>query len=153
MSPCWAPLAPVGRLRFHEHPWAPGELHSTMHPTQEFIRCIAVGAVAIATDLGLYAVLGRVLPYSLSKGISFTCAAAMAYMLNKYWVFQRRQRSSTEVVQYLIFSVLVLGVNVLTNRAMLSLWPGKMLAAVWIATTVTGTVSYIGLKWWVFRAR
>ena len=124
-----------------------------MNPTQEYIRCLVVGAVAITTDLGLYAVLGRVLPYSLSKGISFTCAAAVAYVLNKYWVFQRRQRSSTEVIQYLIFSVFALGVNVLTNRAMLHIWPGAVLAAVWVATTVTGTVSYIGLKWWVFRAR
>ena len=34
-----------------------------MNPTQEFIRCMVVGAVAIATDLGLYAVLGRALPH------------------------------------------------------------------------------------------
>ena len=124
-----------------------------MNPTQEFIRCMMVGAVAIATDLGLYAVLGRALPYTLSKGISFTCAAAVAYVLNKYWVFQRRQRSSAEAVHYLIFSVFVLAVNVLTNRAMLRVWPEAVLAAVCIATTVTGAVSYVGLKWWVFRAR
>ena len=117
----------------------------------EMIRFVVAGIAATATDLGMYYVLCRGLPYSLSKGLSFICGGVVAYALNKYWTFQRARPSSTEASRFVLFNLFALSLNVLTNHGMLSVWPGAVLLALLMATTVTGVVSYVGFKWWVFR--
>ena len=117
----------------------------------ELVRFVLAGALVIPTDLGVYYGLIRVLPYSAAKGLSFVCGGTVAYLLNKYWIFKRRRQSSAEAVRFVVFSLLLLGLNVLTNHGMRLAWPGAVLWPLLTATALTGAVSYVGFKWWVFR--
>lgn len=123
-----------------------------MGTRKEIIRFLVAGVLVNATDLGVYFLLLHLLPLSLAKGISFTCAGVAGYLLNKYWTFDRGQRSFTEAGRYVLISCLALALNVLTNQGILGLWPGAIWPALITATTLTGIFTYICFKWWVFKA-
>ena len=91
-------------------------------------------------------------PFSVSKGISFTCAGIVGYLLYKYWIFKHNQPSSyAEVGRYALINFLALGINVLTNQSILKRWPGAVFLALIIATILTGLFTFVCFKWWVFR--
>jgi len=118
----------------------------------EFIRFCLAGSIVTATDFSIYYVLFHFLPYSLAKGISFTSAGVAGYLLCKYWIFKNNKFSFLEVIRYAIINTLALGINVLINHRILSHWPGSVLVALIIATSITGSFTFICFKWWVFRA-
>jgi len=119
---------------------------------KEITRFLVAGTIVNATDFSVYYILFHFLPFSISKGISFTCGGIVGYLLGKFWIFKHNQKSYTEIGRYALVSFLALGVNVLTNQSMLHVWPGAVLLALIIATILTGVFTYVCFKWWVFRA-
>ena len=118
----------------------------------EIIRFTIAAAVIIGIDFTGYLLLIRVWPYSVAKAGSFICAGVCGFFINKYWTFQNKKRSSpAQLIRFLIANVTALGVNVLTNKAVLLICPGQILAAVISATIVTNVLIYFLFKWWVFR--
>jgi len=93
------------------------------------------------------------LPYSVAKGISFTTAGIVGYLLYKYWTFKNNEPSLGEVIRYAFANFLALGINILVNHLVLSHWPRAVFAALIIATSITGLFTFVGLKWWVFRKK
>ncbi len=122
-----------------------------MNTKKEIILFLIAGAFIGATDFGIYYFLIHFLSFSLSKGISFTCAGIVGYWLNKYWTFKRHQPSYTEVGRYAVINLLALGVNVLTNQSILHMWPGAVFWALISSSMLTGLLTFICFKWWVFR--
>ena len=123
-----------------------------MNTKKEIIRFFIAGIVVGATDFGVYFFLIFFLPFSLSKGISFTCAGITGYLFNKYWIFQCLKPSRAEVDRYIFINFLALGINVVANQRILNAWPGSVLAALFIASMLTGLFTFICYKWWVFRS-
>lgn len=119
---------------------------------KEIIRFSIAGIFVGATDFGIYYLLIHFLAFSLAKGISFTCAGIVAYLLNKYWIFPHNQSSYAQVGRYILINFLALGFNVLTNQSVLNFRPGAVLLALIIASMLTGLLTFICFKWWVFRA-
>ncbi len=122
-----------------------------MNAGKETIRFLITGTIVNATDFSIYYFLFHFLPFSISKGISFICAGIVGYLLNKHWTFKYHQTSLTEVGRYTLINLLALGINVLTNQSILNLWPGAVLTAFIIATSLTGLFTFVCFKWWVFR--
>ena len=122
-----------------------------MNARKEIIRFSIAGTFAGATDFGIYYFLIHFLSFNLAKGISFTCAGIVSYLLNKYWIFKYNQPSYAEVGLYALINFLALGINVLTNQSILSVWPGAIFVALIIATMLTALFAFICFKWWVFR--
>jgi putative flippase GtrA len=123
-----------------------------MSDKREIVRFLIAGTFAGAIDFGVYYVLIHFLPFSLAKGISFTCAGIIAYLLNKYWIFQyNRQPSYSEAGRYMLVNFLALGINVVTNQSILNIRPGAVFLALIIASTLTGLFTFVCFKWWVFR--
>ncbi|MDP2921379.1 MAG: GtrA family protein [Candidatus Omnitrophota bacterium] len=119
---------------------------------KEIARFLIAGTIAGATDFGIYYFLIHFLSFNLAKGISFTCAGLVSYLLNKYWIFQYNRSSSyPEVGRYVLINFLALGINVLTNQGILERWPGAVFLALIIASMLTGLFNFICFKWWVFR--
>ncbi|MBF0385476.1 MAG: GtrA family protein [Candidatus Omnitrophica bacterium] len=118
---------------------------------KEIFRFLIAGTVVNATDFSIYYLLFHYLSLSISKGISFTCAGIVGYLLNKYWTFKFNQPSYAEGGRYLLINFLALGINVLINQILLSLWPGAVFVALVIATIVTSLFTFVCFKWWVFR--
>ena len=124
-----------------------------MKTRKEIIRFLIAGSIVNVVDFSVYYILFHFLSYAMSKGISFTCAGIVAYLLNKYWTFKRNQPSYTEVGWYILINFLALGVNVWANQGILNLWPKAVLLALIIATVLTGLFTFVCFKWWVFKAK
>ena len=121
-----------------------------MGTKQEIIRFSIAGALVVTADIGIYYSLFHFLPFSVSKGISFTCAGILGYLLNKYWTFKSNRPSRAEAGRFILINFLALGINVLTNQSILNTWPGAVWPALITATAVTSLLIYICFKWWVF---
>ena len=126
-------------------------LSSILKTRKEVIRYFIAGALTNAIDFSIYFLLINVLSYNISKAISFTCAGIVGYLFNKYWAFERCQTSYAEGGRYAFISVLALGINIVTNRSILNIWPEQMLLGLVIASMATGLFTFICFKWWVFR--
>ncbi|MCX5714487.1 MAG: GtrA family protein, partial [Candidatus Omnitrophica bacterium] len=101
-----------------------------MNTKKEVIRFLIGGAIVNATDFSIYYILFHFLPFSVSKGISFTCAGIVGYFLMKFWTFKHSKPSSyAEVRRYALINSLALGINVLTNQSMLKLLSGHIFLA------------------------
>ena len=122
-----------------------------MNTKKQIIRFLIAGPVVTATDFSIYYILFHFLPFSISKGISFMCAGVVGYLFYKYWIFKYNEPSYAEVGRYALINSLALGINVLTNQSILSMWPGAVLAALIVATTFTSLFTFVCFKWWVFR--
>jgi len=119
---------------------------------KEIARFLIAGTVAGATDFGIYYFLLHFLSFPMAKGISFTCAGIVSYLLNKYWIFQYNRSSSyPEMGRYILINFLALGINVVTNQSILERWPGAIFLALIIASMLTGFFTFVCFKWWVFR--
>ncbi len=124
-----------------------------MNDKKEITRFLIGGTVINAADFSIYYILFHFLPYSISKGISFTCACIAGYLLMKYWVFKHKQGLHTEIGRYALINFLALGINVLINQSILKIFPGSVFLALITATILTGLFAFVCFKWWVFRAQ
>lgn len=122
-----------------------------MNTKKQIILFLMGGTIVNATDFSVYYILFHFLPYSISKGISFTCAGIVGYLLSKYFVFKNKQTSVAEMGRYALISCLALAINVLTNQSVLRYGHGAVLPALISATIVTGLFTFVFFKWWVFR--
>ncbi|MFH1189238.1 MAG: GtrA family protein [Candidatus Omnitrophota bacterium] len=122
-----------------------------MTSKKEIIRFFIAGTIVTATDFGIYYILFHFLPFSVSKGISFTCAGTVGYLLYKNWIFKYNKSSYSEIGRYALINSLALGINVTVNQSVLNIWPGAVYAALIIATALTSLFAFICFKWWVFR--
>jgi len=117
----------------------------------EFIRFFASGTMVTGTDFSIYYISFHFLPYSLSKGISFCCAGIVGYLLYKYWVFNNKKSSLSEILRYWFIQLLALAINVTINHQSLKFGHGNILLALVIATSLTSVFTFGCFKWWVFR--
>ncbi|HSV43419.1 MAG TPA: GtrA family protein [Candidatus Bathyarchaeia archaeon] len=122
-----------------------------MDARKEQIRFLLAGTVVNATDYGIYLFLIHFLSFGAAKGISFTCAGIVGYVINKYWTFKHGPASYAEVGRYVFINFLALGVNVLTNQFILAMRPGAVFLALIGASIVAGVLTFICFKWWVFK--
>jgi len=122
-----------------------------MNTKREMIRFFIAGAFITATDFSIYYALIQLLSFSIAKGISFTCAGIVGYLLNKYWTFKYTRSSYAEMGRYALINFIALGINVVTNQNILQLWPGAIFTALMIASIATSLFTFVCFKWWVFR--
>jgi putative flippase GtrA len=113
---------------------------------------LIAGAIVNLTDFSIYCFLFHFIPFSVAKGISFMGAGIVGYFLNKYWTFKHAGSSHAQAAgRYMLINFLALGVNVSTNQGILNVWPHAILGAVITASLITGFLTFICFKWWVFR--
>ena len=118
----------------------------------EFIKFCVAGSSVTATDFVIYYILFHFLPYSVAKGISFTSAGIVGYLLYKYWIFENNKSSFAQVVRYALINSLALGINVYINHYILTQWHSPVYLALIIATSFTGLFTFVCFKWWVFKS-
>ena len=116
----------------------------------QLIRFLVSGAFLVVVDVGIYTLLINVLPFSVSKAISFTCGGILAYLINKYWTFKQDRQSPAEVVRFIVANSTALGLNVATNALCLRANEEAVFFAVAVATAVTTVFTFVTFKFWVF---
>jgi|TARA_B110000503_G_scaffold56406_1_gene90398 putative flippase GtrA len=117
---------------------------------KELKRFLLAGLSAVATDLATYYILLNFIPHDIAKAISFLLGTILAFIINKYWTFEKYQKSYKEMMKFGILYSLTLGANVMTNNIVLE-YTSLVFLAFLVATGVSTVLNFIGQKWWVFR--
>lgn len=117
---------------------------------KELKRFLVAGMSAVTTDLIGYYILLNFLTHDIAKGISFLLGTVVAFIINKYWTFEKHEKSYKEIIQFGILYTFTLGANILTNKIALDL-TDMVFFAFLVATGVSTVLNFIGQKWWVFK--
>lgn len=121
---------------------------------KELPRFLVAGFSAVGTDLSIYYLLLDWLSYSPAKTISFLSGTVVAYLINKYWTFGRKEKSYQEMVKFLGLYLFTLAANVGVNRLTLGFLPddfySRVFLAFLLATGVSTILNFLGQKFWVF---
>ena len=125
--------------------------HESPNIKQQLFRFFFSGCSAVATDFTVYFLLLDHIGHSPAKLISFISGTLVAYILNKFWTFEAKQRSYIEVIKFCCLYCTTMGANVGTNKLVLLLFPKWILLAFLAATGVSTVLNFIGMRYWVFR--
>jgi len=117
---------------------------------KELLRFLIAGFSAVGTDLVVYYLLSAHFEEALAKGVSFFAGTIVAYIINKYWTFEQKEKSYSEIVKFGILYLTSLAVNVFVNQLILEQFEHKLFAFI-IATGTSTCINFVGQKWWVFK--
>jgi putative flippase GtrA len=117
---------------------------------KELKRFLVAGFSAVGTDLVTYYILLNFFNTDIAKAISFFLGTIVAFIINKYWTFEKHEKSYQEIVKFGLLYSATLGANVMTNKIVLDMFSITLVAFL-IATGVSTVLNFIGQKWWVFK--
>ncbi len=120
---------------------------------KEIRRFLVAGFSAVGTDLTVYYLLLNFLNHTPAKAISFISGTVVAYVLNKFWTFEQKRRSYSEILRFAMLYMTTLGANIAVNKAILVGSPHWVFSAFLAATGMSTILNFIGQKWWVFKMR
>ncbi len=117
---------------------------------KELKKFLVAGIGAVTTDLIAYYLLLDFLSHDIAKAASFFLGSIVAFIINKYWTFEKHEKSYKEMLKFGILYSLKLGANVMTNKMILE-YTSLVFLAFLVATGVSTVLNFIGQKWWVFK--
>ena len=118
---------------------------------KEIPRFLVAGFSAVGVDLLVYYVLLNILSHSPAKALSFISGTFVAFVINKYWTFERKEKSYKEAIQFAALYFTTLIINVSVNKISLGLFPNLIFLAFLIATGFSTILNFLGQKFWVFK--
>jgi putative flippase GtrA len=117
---------------------------------KELKRFLIAGFSAVGTDFITYYIMLNFLHHDIAKILSFILGTIVAFVINKYWTFERYKKSHKQIFQFIILYSATLFVNVMINRSVLDFTELVFLAFL-IATGASTILNFVGQKWWVFK--
>mgnify|MGYP006082238427 CR=1 FL=1 len=120
-------------------------------------RFLVVGLTTVLIDLIFYLIL---IYYSfdiaMSKGVSFTIGALFSYFVNRSYTFKSSKNGLLRFVIFTTLYVFTLVVNVMSNQIVLgfiSHLTYALVVAFLIATAISATLNFLGMKYFVFSSK
>ena len=117
---------------------------------KQVFRFLVGGGSAVAVDVMLYhGLLAAETDVKISKAVSYICGAAVGFLINKFWTFESKRFSKTEVLKYILLYTVSACLNATVNKMVLfltDLWAAAFL----FATGVSTFINFLGQKWFVF---
>lgn len=117
---------------------------------KEILRFLVAGICAVGTDFGGYYLLLNFWNHNASKMCSFLLGTLVAFVINKYWTFERLERNTSEIWKFGILYASSLGANILINHLILSVTELSLIAFL-CATGTSTIINFLGQKFWVFK--
>jgi len=117
---------------------------------KEIKRFFVAGISATTIDLIAYYFLLSFVSYDKAKAVSFFLGTIVAFVINKYWTFEKHDKSYKELIMFGVLYATTLGANVITNKIILENTKIVFLSFL-IATGISTVLNFIGQKWWVFK--
>ena len=117
---------------------------------RELNKFLFAGLAAVGTDLLVYYLLLNLLSTEMSKGISFIIGSVVAFVINKYWTFEKPEKSYKEMIRFGVLYLTTLGLNVMTNKIVLD-YTDIVLVSFIVATGISTILNFVGQKWLVFN--
>lgn len=119
--------------------------------SKEIPRFLVAGFSAVGTDMLFYYLLLNFLSHSPAKAVSFLSGTVVAFFINKYWTFGKKQKSYKEICLFACLYLFTLSVNVGINRLLLGLFPNRVFLAFLAATGTSTVLNFVGQKFIVFK--
>jgi putative flippase GtrA len=132
---------------------------------RELTIFLIVGLLTVMIDFLIYRAMMHFNPFgfysvNIAKGIGFIGGTIFAYFANRFWTFQQQTTSSGSVTRFILVYVLGLSANIAINHFSIS-WLNDgiippeyvILIAFILATGVSATLNFMGMKFLVFADR
>lgn len=117
---------------------------------RQLYRFFISGVSAVVTDFIIYYILIKYMDHSNSKVISFFSGTLVSYFTNKFWTFEKKNKSIKELMKFMALYTSTLCVNVAVNKIVLD-FTNVVILGFLFATGTSTTLNFIGQKWWVFK--
>lgn len=122
---------------------------------KELAIFLVVGGLTVLVDYLTYRgiLLTGLLETNLAKGASFLTGSVFSYCANRLWTFGTRAYAAGSAWRFAILYTLTLIINIYANAFMLSVLsdlPYLMQAAFVIATGLSATLNFLGMRYLVF---
>jgi len=119
---------------------------------------LIVGACTVLVDFGCYRGLLHtdLLPLDVAKAAGFFVGTLCAYFANRFWTFGNAQHEAGSGWRFIVLYGCTLAANVSINALALILLKGFSFAiesAFVLATGVSATLNFLGMKFFVFRTK
>ncbi len=130
-----------------------GDIMDKLESTKKEIpRFIITGILAVMTDYCSYLLLINFIAVDVSKGMSFTLGAIVAFIFNKFWTFEYVEKAIAAVIPFILLYTSTLLVNVSLNHLSLIYISELKTVAFLIATSASTILNFLGMKFWVFNS-
>ena len=123
---------------------------------REFGLFLIIGPLTVLIDYLVYNALSlwQDIPIGVAKGVGFIVGTSFAYLANRFWTFRHKSHARGSLLRFALLYAITLLTNVTLNY--LVFWgligiQGSVLIAFVIATGVSATMNFIGMKLFVFQ--
>jgi putative flippase GtrA len=118
---------------------------------------LAVGSLTVLIDFLIYQSLiwSQLIGVDEAKGVGFITGTVFAYFANRFWTFGHKRLAAGSAWRFALLYAITLSTNVVINSMALSALitvPGSVQLAFLIATAVSATMNFVGMKSFVFKA-
>jgi len=117
---------------------------------KELLRFLFAGIVAVSIDLIIYFILLDYFSHNFSKLFSFIAGTFAAYLINKFWTFEKRRKSYLEIIKFALLYTLTMFCNVYINKITLD-YTQFIILGFLVATGFSSILNFLGQKFWVFK--
>lgn len=124
---------------------------------KELAIFLVVGTSTVVVDYATYMALLRWASMTVdpAKALGFLTGTVYAYFANRIWTFGHHQHAAGSAQRFALLYAMTLGANVLINAGVLRLlseWSLARQLAFFVATGVSATLNFLGMKLYVFQA-
>jgi len=119
---------------------------------------LIVGALTVLVDFTSYRglLLLGIMSIELAKAAGSITGTLFAYFANRFWTFGHTPHHPSSVWRFAVLYASTLGANVLVNSLALKLLAnntGAIQLAFLLATSVSASLNFVGMKYFVFKTR
>ena len=119
---------------------------------------LIVGLLTVLIDFLVYRGLVGVgvIGVDTAKGIGFLTGTLFAYVANRFWTFSHKSHAPGSVWRFVLLYLSTLMANVVINALALKVMADIMAAvpmAFLLATGVSASLNFLGMKFFVFNSR
>lgn len=117
---------------------------------------LLVGVLTVLIDYLVYSTLSwwQAPSIGLAKGVGFIAGTLFAYLANRFWTFGHKSHVRGSLLRFALLYAVTLFANVTLNELVLGGlfdFQGSVPIAFVIATGVSATMNFIGMKLFVFK--
>ena len=118
---------------------------------------LIVGTLTVVVDyLSYRTIVWLGAGYALSKALGFISGTIFAYFANRHVTFGHVDHAPNSMYRFIALYLTTLGANVLVNQYVLYLTNHSQLGvniAFLFATGISATLNFLGMKYFVFKAK
>ena len=120
--------------------------------SKEFILFALVGVSNTVINFIVYTILVTIsMPYLLANVIGYGVGMINSYLLNKYFVFQKKEGDSSVFLKFVLVNIITVTVHSILLYFFVSIFGWHKIYSQAFVTIITLVINYLGNKLWTFK--